>query len=102
MFKKFVIAIMVILLPSAAWASDTYSGHIIILQTVDTGSMQFRVSLDTAMTNCTYNFAFVEPSSTVFSAYVSGMTTAYSLGKTVSLQVNRETSGYCRIFFLSY
>lgn len=82
--------------------ADTYSGLVTGLQIVDTGSMQFRVTLNTTMTNCSLNFAFVEPSSTVFSSYVAGLTTAYSVGKPVSLQVNREAGGYWRIYFASY
>lgn len=82
--------------------ADTYSGTITQVQINDTGSMQFRVFLSTAMTNCSLNFAFVEPSSTIFSTWVAGLTTAYSTGKPVSLQVTREASGYCRIYFAQY
>lgn len=90
------------LCPSAAFAGYTYSGLVTGTQTVDTGSMHFRVTLNTTMTNCDLNFAFVETSSTLFASYVAGLTTAYSTGKPVTLQVNREASGFCRIYFLAY
>jgi hypothetical protein len=100
--KLLVLAALIALSPSSAMAGYTYSGLVTGTQTVDTGSMHFRVFLNTTMTNCDLNFAFVETSSTLFTSYVSGLTTAYSLGKPVTLQVNREASGYCRIYFLSY
>lgn len=64
-----------------AIASDSYSGTITGIQLVDTGSMQFRVTLSSAMTNCNLNFAFVETSSALFSAYSAGLMTAYSQGR---------------------
>jgi len=104
MWKKLsMLALSAALLGSQpAIASDNYSGTITGIQLVDTGSMQFRVTLSSTMTNCDLNFAFVETSSALFSAYSAGLMTAYSQGKTVNLQVNRETSGYCRIYSASY
>ncbi|WCM25162.1 hypothetical protein NDN01_13875 [Sphingomonas sp. QA11] len=52
--------ILVALIPGLAQASDTYSGKIAVLQVNDTGAMHFRVALNTTMTNCDLNFAFVE------------------------------------------
>lgn len=95
------LAAMAACLSAPAFA-DTYSGTVTQLQAVDTGSMDFRVTLNTAMTNCNLNFAFIEHSSALFDAVVATLTTAYGTGKAVTLQVNRETSGYCRIYFVSY
>lgn len=104
MLKKFSIFVLsaALLGSLSAIASHNYSGTITGIQLVDTGSMQFRLTLSSAMTNCDLNFAFVEIGSALFSADTAGLMTAYSQGKTVNLQVNRETSGYCRIYFASY
>ncbi|MES2452786.1 MAG: hypothetical protein V4610_19710 [Pseudomonadota bacterium] len=101
-YKAALGLMLLALIPGTAQASDTYSGKITVLQVNDTGTMHFRVALNATMTNCDLNFAFVEKSSTVYDTIVATMTTAYNLGKTVTLQVNRETNGYCRIFFVSY
>jgi hypothetical protein len=79
--------------------ADTYSGQISALQVSDTGSMDFRVILNTSMPNCNLNFAFAEHSSALYASFVAELTTAYSTGKIVYLQVNREASGFCRISF---
>ena len=102
MKKLAIVAASAALLASQPAFADTYSGTITLIQIVDTGSMQFRVTLNTTMSNCDLNFAFVETGSALFSAYTAGLMTAYSQGKTVNLQVNREASGYCRIYFASY
>lgn len=104
LFNKIKLLLFVGLIglsPNSAFAGYNYSGLVTGIQTVDTGSMHFRVTLNTTMTNCDLNFAFVETSSTLFTSYVSGLTTAYSTGKPITLQVNREASGFCRIYFLA-
>jgi hypothetical protein len=98
----FVMALMsAVLASSPAFAFDTYSGKITAIQTIDS-VMHFRVILDTPMTNCNLNFAFVETSSSAYNTFVSELTTAYITSKTVTLQVTRETSGFCRINFMQY
>ncbi len=73
------------LFPSTALA-DTYTGKVSLLRINDTGSIDFRVFLDTPMTNCNLNFGFVDRTSGLFNVYVAGLSSAYSMGETVSLQ----------------
>lgn len=80
-----LLAGLVGLSPGSAFAGYIYSGLVTVVQTVDTGSMHFRVTLNTTMTNCDLNFAFVEASSTLITSYVPRLTTAYSLGKPITL-----------------
>lgn len=94
-------SVLIGLFPGSAFA-DTYTGKISIIQINDTGSMDFRVFLNVPMANCSLNFGFVDRTSGLFNAYIAGLSTAYSLNKTVILQVTREASGFCRIYFAQY
>lgn len=84
-----------------AQAQTSFSGKIVKVQIAD-DAMQLRVFLDVTMSNCNLNFAFIEPTSSTYATYAAAIMTAYTQSKNVSIQVNRETTGYCRIYFLEY
>ena len=101
-YQVVLLVFLSFLLGGTANASATYSGHVTGVQIVDTGSMDFRVTLDTNMPACNLNFAYVNHSSALFSAFVADITTAYSTNKPINLQVNVDSNGYCNVYFFSF
>lgn len=59
--------------------------------------MAYRVTPDVTMPNCSYNFAYTNPSDGNYDAYAALLTTAAASGRQVNLYVTTQSDGFCHL-----
>jgi len=100
MRTKLIYAAMAVILtmPSPSLASTKWTGKIYNFFGSSPNNNAFRVTLaGPAMTGCSFNYAYINPSEGNYNTYVSMLLTAYSLQKTVDLFVTPDASGFCHL-----
>lgn len=88
--------------PASARTIATKTGRITAFFFSPPGGASFRVTLDTPLTECTGNFAFIDTSFGNYKAYVSGLLFAQSQNKAINLVYNIKNDGYCEILEYGY
>jgi len=78
-------------------ALTLFTGHIKYIYLSAPNNFAYRISLDTNLTNCTYNFAYVNVADGNYDAYASLMTTAAASGKSVNIWVTTDANGFCHL-----
>jgi len=73
------------------------TGKIATIANSNAGNYAFRITLDTGLSGCTNNFAFVNLADENYQARVATLITLYSLGKTVQINTVAAAGGYCQI-----
>ncbi len=83
--------------PTFAQTTATKSGRILALFFSSPGNGSFRVTLDTPLTGCAGNFAYVNTTFGNYEAYVSGLLSAQAQNKVVNLTYSIQGDGYCTL-----
>jgi hypothetical protein len=98
-YLQLPIAILAALITTApAAATPLYkTGHISQLFLSAPYNYAFRIYLNSGLSGCGGNFAYMNADLGNYQAYVSALITAYSTNKTIDLTYSVDTGGTCAI-----
>lgn len=94
-------AIIGSIMPTSTVLANSKTGRITSIYYSSATNYAFRVQLDNAMTDCVYQFAYINANFDNYQAYVAGLLSAYYTGRPVYLYYNVDSSGYCGIYDFS-
>jgi len=78
-------------------SAASYTGHIANYFVSLPTNMPFRVYLDLETPDCPNRLFYVDFNSANYNAYVSGLLTAFSMQKTITISYTISSNGYCLI-----
>jgi hypothetical protein len=95
--RSLLVGVILSLTLTAPATAAHKSGHISQVFLSAPTNAAFRIYLDSGLTGCAANFAYINADFGNYQAYVSALMTAYSTNKTIDLTYQTDSGGYCVI-----